>query len=58
MALLEKGADVQAKSNRGWKSLLLVSANGYFDIAIVLLEKGADAQAKDREGSTPLLRAS
>jgi ankyrin repeat protein len=40
-ALLEKGADVQAKNNVGKTPLHLACMNGHHDIAAMLRAKGA-----------------
>jgi ankyrin repeat protein len=57
MALLEKGADVQAKNSDGRTPLLWACEKGLAEVALSLLEKGADAQAKNSDGVTPLLWA-
>jgi ankyrin repeat protein len=41
MALLEKGADVQAKNSHGVTPLLLACENGHYEIAALLRIKGA-----------------
>ena len=56
--LLEKGADVNAKTNNGWTALYSASRGGYTEIASMLLEKGADINAKDNYGNTALMWAS
>jgi ankyrin repeat protein len=54
MALLEKGADVQAKNSDGVTPLLWACDMGLSEVAMALLEKGADVQAKNSHGVTPL----
>jgi ankyrin repeat protein len=57
-ALLEKGADVNAKRNDGWTPLHWASCENHIEIAELLIEKGADVDAKDNENWTPLHWAS
>jgi ankyrin repeat protein len=56
-ALLEKGADVNAKGNTGRTALMEAALEGYTDTVRTLLEKGADVNAKDNMGWTPLFWA-
>jgi len=60
-AELEKGVDVNAKSNTGptagWNPLYFASRNGHKEVAELLLSNGADVNAKTDRGSTPLLAA-
>ena len=52
-ALLEKGADVQAKNSHGVTPMHDACRNGHVEVVMVLLEKGADVHAKDSGGYTP-----
>src|SRR5260370_37957527 len=52
--LLEKGADVNAKSKAGRTALMSASDLGQLDTVRVLLEQGADVDAKDKKGDTAL----
>ena len=45
--LLEKGADVHAKTNDGHTPLYSACEEGYTEVALVLLEKGADVHAQN-----------
>jgi ankyrin repeat protein len=53
-ALLEKGADVEAKDGSGRTPLGWAAEKGYEGIVKQLLEKGADVEAKGGSGRTPL----
>ena len=52
--LIAKGADVNAKYDRGWTPLLWAAREGHKEIAELLIAKGADVNAKDDGGATPL----
>jgi ankyrin repeat protein len=56
--LLDRGADLEAKSNFGRTPLHLASINNHIETAKLLLEKGVDVEAKDNIGRTPLYYAS
>ena len=54
-ALLDQGADVNAKSNYGATPLFFACDRGNVEIVRLLLERGADVNAKDTfYGATPL----
>ena len=55
--LLEKGADVECKSDDGRRPLWWAAEKGYETAVKLLLEKGADVESKDDNGQTPLSRA-
>jgi hypothetical protein len=56
--LIERGANVNAKSVRGRTPLLMAaSANGTTGVVKLLLAKGADVNAADGIGLTPLIAA-
>ena len=57
-ALLDAGANFDAKSNEGSTALMVASANGHLKIVRVLLDKGANFDAKNNEGMTALIWAS
>jgi ankyrin repeat protein len=56
-ALLQAGADVNAKGEGGITALMLASLNGRADIVRVLLDARAEVNASDKEGFTALLAA-
>lgn len=57
--LVEKGADVNARSKQGRTPLLIASAyDGNLEVVQYLLEKGADlSKARDKMNSAPLIQA-
>ena len=52
-ALLEKGADVNAKRNDGWTPLHWASCENHIEIAELLLKAGAYLNAETNDGETP-----
>ena len=52
--LVEKGADVNAKSNYNRTPLHAAALNGHYEVVKHLVEKGADVNAKDNYNKTPL----
>ena len=56
-AMLDSGADVNAKDKDGWTPLLWAAYNGNAEVISVLLQAGADVNAKKNNGDTPLLSA-
>ena len=52
--LLEKGADVNRPTEKGWTPLFIACWKGHVDAARLLLEKGADVDRADEERRTPL----
>ncbi|MGO8945458.1 MAG: ankyrin repeat domain-containing protein [Syntrophobacteraceae bacterium] len=57
-ALLDEGADVNAKDSSGGTVLMLASRNGYKEVVQALLDKGADVNAENSDGGTALMDAS
>ena len=57
-ALLDRGADIQAKTNIGRTSLMVASERGHASCISLLLDRGADIHAKDNDGRTSLMHAS
>jgi ankyrin repeat protein len=53
-ALIEKGADVNAKDASCSTALLLASTTGSYETVGLLIEHGADVAARDRSDRTPL----
>jgi thioredoxin-like negative regulator of GroEL len=56
-ALLDKGADVNARDKDGLTALMWAAAGGRTDIVKALLDKGADVNAKTSYGYTALMWA-
>jgi ankyrin repeat protein len=57
-ALLDKGADVNAKMNDGGPALMKASENGHREVVQTLLDNGAEVNAKMNDGGTALMKAS
>jgi ankyrin repeat protein len=55
---LERGADINAKTNNGCTALMFAIGGDYLGIAKFLLDSGADVNAKDIDGWTALMYAS
>ena len=55
--LVNKGADVNARSTDGWTPLMLAAGNGRLDVVKYLVDKGANVNAQDKGDWTPLLSA-
>ena len=56
--LLEAGADVNVKQNKGITPLHSAAHNGNIELLIVLLEAGADIKTRTEDGKTPADMAS
>ena len=57
-ALLDEGADIEARNKHGRSALALAAGNGHTATTTLLLDRGASTAAKDREpGDTPLIWA-
>ena len=56
-ALLERGADVNARSKDGGTALMFASAKGHTETVKALLKSNANANAKDQFGQTALIYA-
>lgn len=52
--LLDKGAKVNARDDRGFSALDYAINNGNADAISLMLDKGADVKARDENGRTPL----
>jgi ankyrin repeat protein len=53
-ALLDHGADVNAKNRGGVTALMIAAATNQADLAQLLVKSGADPAAKDEDGRTAL----
>jgi ankyrin repeat protein len=53
--LIEAGADVNARNNRGETPLEKAIYHGYEELAKMLIEAGADVNARNNRGKTPLM---
>lgn len=56
-ALLAKGADVNAKTDKGATALVWAATTGHNDTVQALLAHGADVNAKNNTGMTALMMA-
>ncbi|KAA0161305.1 hypothetical protein FNF31_03919 [Cafeteria roenbergensis] len=50
--LIERGADVETRSEEGKTPVMWAAASESLDVLIQLLQHGADADATDKEGQT------
>ena len=53
-ALIQKGADVNAKNSGGVTALMIAAANGRADMVELLLRAGANVKAQTERGDTAL----
>jgi ankyrin repeat protein len=56
-ALVDKGADVNAKDQSGRTALMEAAFGGHVETVQALIERGADVNAKDHSGWTALMEA-
>lgn len=57
IAMIQKGADINAADDKGRTPLMAAALVGYADVAKLLLDKGADANAAMNDGGTVLMTA-
>ncbi|HKY03303.1 MAG TPA: ankyrin repeat domain-containing protein, partial [Blastocatellia bacterium] len=57
LALLDKGADVNAKTALGSTPLMSAAFDGGVDVAQLLIDRGADISVEDSRGDTALIAA-
>jgi ankyrin repeat protein len=57
LLLLQRGAPIDARNERGETPLLLAAAHGSTEVVHLLLAKGADVNTADVGGETPLMWA-
>jgi uncharacterized protein len=55
--LLNRGASLTARSDKGKTPLHYAAANGRVEVVQLLLSKGAEVDPRDKEGHTPLMLA-
>jgi len=55
--LVERGANLEAKDERGYSPLILAAFKGRTAVLCILLGGGADAKAQDKHGNTALMFA-
>jgi len=55
--LIEAGANVDAKDEDGWTSLMLAASNGKLGVVKLLLKSDADVNPEDKDGRTALMLA-
>ena len=53
-ALIQKGADVNARNSGGVTALMMAAANGRADVVALLVRAGANVQAQSERGDTAL----
>ena len=51
---MKQGANVQARSKRGWTPLMVAAAGGHTEITRLFLDKGAKWDIKSKAGWTAL----
>ncbi len=56
-ALLDKGADANAKDDGGWTALTYAAQKGHTEAVKLLIEKGSDVNARGKNGHTALMMA-
>jgi ankyrin repeat protein len=52
--LLEKGANIEAKTSDGRTALYVAASNKHDAVVKLLLERGANIEVEDQNGETPL----
>ena len=57
LALIDQGADVNARNHKGLTALHCAAKAGFTDIVALLLAHGAEVDAVDAAGETPLAAA-
>lgn len=57
VAALRRGADVEARDDRGWTALMFAAIRGHEEVVSLLLAANADPNARTAIGATPLMGA-
>lgn len=55
--LVDHGAKIEARDNRGFTALVIASGNGNMPVVALLLDRGADINARTNDGATALTQA-
>jgi len=58
LAFLDRGADVNTKSDDGYTALMLAAGWGRSDLVKLLLDRGSDVNAENSQGMTALMNCS
>ena len=56
--LLDRGADIEARTGEGTTALMFASGGGQVAAVELLLDRGADIEARNDDGNTALILAS
>jgi ankyrin repeat protein len=55
---ITRGADINARSLRGWTPLMMAAMNGHLDVCSALIVSGAETSLISNDGWTALQKAS
>ena len=58
VALLDQGADIEARNLSGWSALHFATMEGHLEVVALLLDRGADSEAVDIAGWSTIMFAS